>query len=106
MTPSAHTIKELRLAAMQGEGRSPYTLAEYRREVTRLLDAYPGKTIFDIDTFEVEMHLTARCAGLANATRRKVLAAISGFFDYLEMRGQIPETHAGRRVWAHQLRSL
>src|SRR5262249_5852885 len=30
------------------------------------------------------------CAGLANATRRKVLAAISSFFDYLEMRDQIP----------------
>jgi integrase len=90
MTPSAHTIKELWLAAMQGEGRSPYTRAEYRREVTRLLDAYPAKTIFDIDTFDVEMHLTARCAGLASATRRKVLAAISGFFDYLEMRGRIP----------------
>jgi site-specific recombinase XerD len=58
--------------------------------VPKLLDAYPAKTIFDIDTFDVEIHLAERCAGLANATRRNVLAAISSFFDYLEIRGQIP----------------
>jgi site-specific recombinase XerD len=72
-----------------GGGRARNTLAEYRREVPKLLDAYPAKTIFDIDTFDVEIHLAERCAGLANATRRNVLAAISSFFDYLEIRGQI-----------------
>jgi integrase len=71
------------LDSLKGEGRAPATLYETWRELGRLGEEYPDKLPDEVTTFDIEQFLAVRCAGKSLATRRKVLAIISGFFSYL-----------------------
>src|ERR1043166_3167820 len=71
------------LEALKGEGRASATLYETWRELGRLGEEYPGKLPVEVTTFDIEQSLALRCSGKSLASRRKVRAIVSGFFNYL-----------------------
>jgi integrase len=88
------SVVQLYLSALEGEGKADATMVEYRRELRRLMEAYPAKDPPDFTIFDIELHLSTRCSGLSLATRKKVLVVISCFFGYLHDRGVIPTNPA------------
>src|SRR5690349_9750120 len=78
------------LQAVEGDGRALTTRYEYWRELRRLATLYPEKEPAEFDTFDLEVFLNERCLGSSPATRKKVLAILSGYFGYLHDRGRIP----------------
>jgi integrase len=84
------TVVELYLTTQAAENKAPATLTEYNRELRRLEEAFRDRPLNEISTFDLEVYLATRCAGMKPATRKKTLAVLSGFFTYLHDRGVIP----------------
>jgi integrase len=74
------------LTALEGEGLALNTRYEYWRELSRLGEELPDSEPSEITTIDLERFLAVRCQGRSLATRRKVLAILSGFFTYLHDR--------------------
>jgi integrase len=80
------------LDTLKGEGRAPATLYEIWRELTRFAAEETGeKFANEVTAFDIERYLTVRCVGNSPATRRKVLAILSGFFTFLLDRDVVPK---------------
>jgi integrase len=79
------------LSALEGEGRALATRYEVWRELCRLGEHLPDAEPGEITTMDVERFLAVRCHGSSLATRKKVLAIISGFFTYLLDRDVVPK---------------
>jgi integrase len=71
------------LASLEGEGRALATRYEVWRELCRLGEYMPDAEPTAMTTIDVEQFLAVRCHGASLATRKKVLAILSGFFGYL-----------------------
>src|SRR5215211_4517807 len=63
----------------EGDGKALSTRYEYAVELSRLAEHYPDKEPDELSTLEVELFLALRCQGKAPATRKKVLAILSGY---------------------------
>jgi integrase len=74
------------LSALEGEGRALATRYEVWRELCRLGEHAPDAEPGEITTMDVEHFLAVRCHRRSLATRKKVLAILSGFFNYLHDR--------------------
>lgn len=83
-------VARLYLDSLDGDGESLSTRYEYWRELTQLCEAYPDRMPEQFSTLDLEAFLMERCQGKSAATRKKVLAILSGFFGYLHDRGGIP----------------
>lgn len=75
---------------LKAEGRAPATVYEVWRELSRFAEECGDKFADDVTTFDVERFLAVRCVGSSPATRRKVLAILSGFFTFLLDRDAVP----------------
>jgi integrase len=79
------------LDSLAGEARALSTRYEVHRELTRFAVEFADKAPAEITTMDVERYLGVRCHGRSAATRKKVLAIVSGFFGYLVDRDAVPK---------------
>jgi integrase len=82
------------LDTLEAEARALGTRYEVWRELCRLGEEFPDAEPGDFTTMDLERFLAVRCRDehgllLSPATRKKVLAIVSGFFGYLHDRSVV-----------------